>query len=354
MRQIKLTDHVLYWVCSDYPAFLSRKNRRGNSIMDKEIEALAKLKHSIAGKSVEINLGGKNTPRWTPRLTSTYVAYIEGIENRLKVLYVLKPSDFNGQVAFFEGLIPRDEISLPIKINGVESGSFSEKIVKALCYKDIRDSVAPRFFKTLNIRTCVYCNANYAITDTDGNAYYDLDHWKPKALYPYLSASFFNFQPSCPSCNRRKSDRDNDVNRGEVYFHIWEETESSPEVLRFELSPLSLTKYLVYHHAEDLSVSIQDAQNTRYGNLLCKTAEDTFHINGRYHEHNDYLEEIIWKSQAYNANGMKALEKILGNVIPKYVDPLRFILGNYTAPADIHKRPLAKLTQDVAKQLGLL
>ena len=66
------------------------------------------------------------------------------------------------------------------------------------------------------------------------------------------------------------------------------------------------------------------------------------------------LEEIIWKSQVYNPSGLKALEQVLGNTLPKYMDPMRFILGNYIAPADIHKRPLAKLTQDVAKQLGLL
>lgn len=40
----------------------------------------------------------------------------------------------------------------------------------------------------------------------NGNGYYDLDHGKPKAKYPYLCTSFFNLQPACPSCNRKKSD----------------------------------------------------------------------------------------------------------------------------------------------------
>jgi len=38
----------------------------------------------------------------------------------------------------------------------------------------------------------------------------------------------------------------------------------------------------------------------------------------------------------------------------KQSDVNRFILGTYDKPEDIHKRPLAKLTQDVAKQLGII
>lgn len=354
MIQITLTDKIYLWIKNDYPALLKRKNRRGNSIEDKQKSGLLDIKNELSRKGIEINTGKKNSPLWVPRKTSDYIDYIEKIEGYSDELPVLRPSEFDTKISEFESVIPREEIDLPISLNGIPAGSFADMIVNALCYTSIRDSVAPRFFKALNIRSCVYCNANYAITDANGNAYYDLDHWKPKALYPYLSASFFNFQPSCPSCNRRKSDKDNDINNGQVFFHIWDETGTPAEAIRFELSQLSLVKYLVFHDAEVLSVSIQDASGTRYGRTLCKTAEKTFHINGRYHEHNDYLEEIIWKSQVYNPSGLKALEQVLGETLPKYVDPLRFILGNYIAPEDTHKRPLSKLTQDIAKQLGLI
>lgn len=354
MIQITLTDKIYSWIKNDYPALLKRQNRLGNSIADKQKSGLLDIKNEFSGKSIEINIGTKNSPLWASRNTSDYIDYIEKIDVYFDELPVLRPSEFDAKIRAFESIIPREEIDLPIRLDGTPINSFADKIVNALCYTSIRDSVAPRFFKALNIRSCVYCNANYAITDANGNAYYDLDHWKPKALYPYLSASFFNFQPSCPSCNRRKSDKDNDIKKGQVFFHIWDETGTPSETLRFELSQLSLVKYLVFHDAEDLSVTIQDALGTRYGKDLCKTAEKTFHINGRYHEHNDYLEEIIWKSQVYNPSGLKALEQVLGDTLPKYVDPLRFILGNYIAPEDTHKRPLSKLTQDIAKQLGLI
>jgi len=32
----------------------------------------------------------------------------------------------------------------------------------------------------------------------------------------------------------------------------------------------------------------------------------------------------------------------------------RFLIGNYTEPKEIHKRPMAKFQQDIAEQLGLL
>jgi len=352
--QTTLTDKIYSWIKNDYLVLLKRKNRLGNSIEDKQKSGLLGIKNEISGKSIEINTGKKNSPQWASRNPSDYIDYIEKIEELYEELLVLRPSEFDAKISEFESIISREEIDLPIRLDGTPAGSFADIIVDALCYTSIRDSVAPRFFKALNIRSCVYCNANYAITDANGDAYYDLDHWKPKALYPYLSASFFNFQPSCPSCNRRKSNKDNDIKKGQVFFHIWDETGVPSEALRFELSRLSLVKYLVYHDSEDLSVSLQDASGTRSGRTLCTTAENTFHINGRYHEHNDYLEEIIWKSQVYNPSGLKALEQVLGNTLPKYVDPLRFILGNYIAPEDTHKRPLSKLTQDIAKQLSLI
>lgn len=354
MIQITLTDKIYLWIKNDYPALLKRKNRRGNSIEDKQKSGLLDIKNELFGKVIEVGIRDKKKLNWGKRLTSLYIDYIDAIQKKLSNLYVLRPGEFNAQIKEFEEIIPREEINLPIRLDGIPAGSFADMIVDALCYTSIRNSVAPRFFKALNIRSCVYCNANYAITDANGDAYYDLDHWKPKALYPYLSASFFNFQPSCPSCNRRKSDKDNDINKGQVFFLIWDETGTPAEALRFELSQLSLVKYLVFHDAEDLSVSIQDASGTRHGRTLCKTAEKTFHINGRYHEHNDYLEEIIWKSQVYNPSGLNALEQVLGETLPKNVDPLRFILGNYIAPEDMHKRPLSKLSQDIAKQLGLI
>lgn len=354
MRQITLTDELYSWVKNNYPALLKKKNLRDKSIEDKQKSGLLAIKNKLKGKKIAIRIKDKKGVKWEPRGTSNYIAYIEAIENNLDTLPVLRPSEFDAQIGVFEKLIPRNEINLPIKFGRKVRNSFAGMIVNALCYTAIRDTVAPRFFKALNIRSCVYCNANYAIADANGKAYYDLDHWKPKAIYPYLSASFFNFQPSCPSCNRRKSGKDNDIKKGAVFFHIWDETGAPSENLQFELSRLSLVKYLVFHDAEDLSVSIQDTSGTSYGKALCHTAKATFHINDRYHEHNDYLEEIVWKSQVYNPNGLNALEQVLGDTLPKYVDPLRFILGNYIAPEDTHKRPLSKLTRDIAKQLGLI
>ena len=42
------------------------------------------------------------------------------------------------------------------------------------------------------------------------------------------------------------------------------------------------------------------------------------------------------------------------HLLPHESDWNRFVLGNYDREEDIHKRPLAKLVQDVAKQLGVI
>ena len=60
-------------------------------------------------------------------------------------------------------------------------------------YDDVRSFGLLPFMKQLNIKTCCYCNAQYATTFINGNdslASYDLDHYYPQSKYPYLSTSF--------------------------------------------------------------------------------------------------------------------------------------------------------------------
>ncbi len=90
-------------------------------------------------------------------------------------------------------------------------------ILYAFGYDDFQDGVfkgkngwcAYKFFDKMNVNVCTYCNQQYTFTIGDNNnkdGKPELDHFYPKADYPYLSCSLFNFIPSCHQCNNQKQD----------------------------------------------------------------------------------------------------------------------------------------------------
>lgn len=76
---------------------------------------------------------------------------------------------------------------------GANTKKFYEWVSDRMRYDDVRSSWLLPFMKQLNIKTCCYCNAQYATTFINGDdsmASYDLDHYYPQSKYPYLSTSF--------------------------------------------------------------------------------------------------------------------------------------------------------------------
>ncbi len=65
-------------------------------------------------------------------------------------------------------------------------------------------------------------------------------------------------------------------------------------------------------------------------------------------------EELIWKSRAYNDTFMESYREAFDRLNIKDYHFKRFILGNFDRAEDIHKRPLSKMTQDIARQLGII
>ena len=88
-------------------------------------------------------------------------------------------------------------------------------------YKNIRNSnwSASELCHKLKVSICPYCNRQYIFTTSkvleDGTEKWvarpQLDHFYPKSIYPFLSCSFYNLIPSCPTCNMGKNDNDTET-----------------------------------------------------------------------------------------------------------------------------------------------
>ena len=210
----------------------------------------------------------------------------------------------------------------------------------------MRAKIYPVVSRELKIKTCVYCNANYTITDRNGRAYYDLDHWKPKSYYPYLCTSFFNLQPSCPSCNRSKSDNDD-----KKFFQLWNDgSRKDLAVYKFHINSLSKLDYLINRDRTKLKIEIWN--NKSKDKSVVNDTEEKLHLSDRYKEHLDVVEEILWKKQIYNKSFLQQLKK--SKVLVHQTNVNRFIIGTYAEPINVHLRPLTKMVQDIAKEEGLI
>lgn len=231
-------------------------------------------------------------------------SYIDLAVQKYENLLISHPTEFLRIITDFESIIKSNQINRKIiGGGGAVLDSLSSRIVDAMGYQTIRDEVFPKYVRKLGIKTCVYCNANYAITDKDGNGYYDLDHWKPKSLYPYLCTSFYNLQVSCPSCNRRKSDSDQ-----YEFFQLWnDQTDHSEEVLKFGLNHGNVARYWITHQSQKEYVRFLSA-DSRYAKMRADM-EERLHIEERYEEHNDVTEEIFWKAKVYNSSFLASLHR---------------------------------------------
>lgn len=225
---------------------------------------------------------------------------------------------------------------------------FYMHIVNALCYKRVQSEIFPKYLLKLGIRSCVYCNAAYAVSSmkgkNDNNVTYTLDHYKPKRLYPYLAVSFYNLYPCCSTCNSTKS-----INEPIWNLYI-ENQDEEKNPFEFKLKESSLIKYSLMWDPNKLNIEFTDKVNG------VNQAEDYvkyFHIKSLYNCFKPEVEELLWKQRIYNETMIEQMSKLL----PKRIgveNVNRFILGNYDNSEDILKRPLAKLMQDIGRQIHLI
>ena len=65
-----------------------------------------------------------------------------------------------------ENILGQEALKVSVTIAKQTPYSFSDLIIKAMDYKGVREKVFPDYVRNnaLDIKTCVYCNAQFAIT----------------------------------------------------------------------------------------------------------------------------------------------------------------------------------------------
>lgn len=240
--------------------------------------------------------------------------------------------------------IPKDKKKQPKEKE--RNSQIWHEIVKALNYEGLRKTFYPKYFSLLGIKSCVYCNAQYTLSvEKEKGVYsakFDVDHYRSKSNYPWQCISLFNLYPCCTSCNRVK-------NSSVIDFQLYSDDRSvvSKSGFRFSLSPLSKAKYLTTKDVEDIEINFEEPSS--------KSEHDKkFNIRAIYATQKDLAEQLIVSSQMYDDANRKLLSE---NFKKLKISPdvfNRVILGTYSAEKDIHRRPMSKFMQDIARDLGIL
>lgn len=238
--------------------------------------------------------------------------------------------------------------------------SFSDKIIECLGYDEIRANFLPKYFHEIGIKTCVYCNSQHTLNievDTYTKkgkkskerkwvAKYQVDHSYPQGDFPYLSISLFNFIPSCATCNNIKRKK-------LIDFKLYQDQVIDKGFL-FTLNEASKDLYIVNFDKEELIIEFYDPIKKDSKSYVPYSFEDSFHISEIYNTQKDLAEELLLKAVIYNKEYKQTLIDNFNKAVPKTELFNRFLVGNYTEPEEIHKRPMAKFMQDIAKDVGLI
>jgi hypothetical protein len=208
------------------------------------------------------------------------------------------------------------------------------------------------WFKSLNLKSCPYCNRNWIsfVKDQKGKntLYFDIDHFFPKYKYPWFSLSFYNLIPSCTICNQR-------IKGGKdllLQDHLHPFIDDFDEIVKFNVPVDTLDVF--FDKTVSLVLEIIPRPPITYSDkdfVRAKEYYEFFNLKNLYDFHLDYVREILQKRIIYSRSYILQLQNDYEEIFSSPDEIQRMLFGNYVLPEQIHERPLAKLTKDLAEGL---
>lgn len=223
-----------------------------------------------------------------------------------------------------------------------ETRGYNE-FTKGFKYDTDKKYDAYTFVKLFDKKTCPYCNRNYISiiekeNENDKQRRPELDHFHPKSIYPFLAVNYYNLIPSCSTCNKLKSDDDS-----LKLLHPYDKQTKDVNITYW----LNDMKFYKVKSLKDINFENEKFIDIEIENLP-ENNKHTFQLERLYQEHKDVVIELILKHLHYPQSYINELSKFGFGEEEIY----RFIFSNYLN--DLDKKPLAKLTKDIADELGLI
>jgi len=274
------------------------------------------------------------------------LCYLDCLLNFGASILISTPQQLTQLMNRFDHIISNKEMVLKSR------SGFRKAIIDCMGYTTLRSVFYPKIFQKLGIKSCVYCNSSLTVVvekeyvsknSSKLQAKFQLDHFIPKKEYPCLSISIFNLYPVCSNCNISKGVK-------KVFFDLYKDGRVHISPFKFKLGNGSCAKFLLSNNLDDISIEFEEPKARRG----CSKFSDIFLIKPIYLTQRDVVAELILKAQAYPNSYRSILLKTLPSIFHSEAIITRLVCGNYVEEWEIHKRPLSKLTLDIAHQIGLI
>ncbi len=231
-----------------------------------------------------------------------------------------------------------------------------KKIVNSILnYSEIHtdDEIRKLYLNNFSMNSCPYCNRNYiSYIEHDNEKVIGptLDHFLAKSIHPFLTASFYNLIPSCYVCNSNLKGK----KETKIANHINPYIEGFGNVAKFILVKKTSTYSAVLEidYTNPLSSKIKPKPKLNK-NKIDKNKDkgnvNLFKLNEIYeHGHNDDIEFIVKKCDYLNGYYKGSISKILSRGHGSFAEFYEFYFHNFFADGLHNRKPLSKLTKDLA------
>lgn len=337
----------------------------GKSI--KELDAMAEKFYTDV--EAKLSLTNKVQQRLTHALNNNLVEeerFYRQIQIHLKKIIVDKPAQLETlsvMLNYFYVTLEAYRISL--------LPGHSKPLQKSAVRKTLRDEIFSifnySFFTTSNngewayehslkmgLNVCPYCNTQYTFTikTSRGRTRPQFDHFFKKSKHPYFALSFYNLIPSCYICNANL--------KGQKEFkpstHIHPFIEGTEDTIYFKTN-VKKVDFLLGKKDFDIVLDKSPTADKDKAIRAVKSAK-VFHIDEQYKFHKAYAGEIIFKAYLYSDTKIKELidefHDLNGSkIFSSKEEIIEMLFGNHLREEKLHERVLAKLTKNIANEMGV-
>lgn len=273
---------------------------------------------------------------------SAITDYIDLLIDDYPKVLTLEPIEWKQYMDKYNEVLKREPDMLKVKVayrktaKKVFKGKLYERIIECLQYAKAR-VILGEIHQQMGLKTCVYCNTIPTMSNK-GEVFYQMDHYLPQSLYPFLGTCFYNLQPSCDVCNGHKLTQDCD-------FGLYVNSEQHKELSPFRFVPKVKNLDGPYPECEDIQFRGKGANVTKES----QAHEEMFHINNLYAGYKDKVSKLYAKGYKLNDSVVKFMSAAFG-LKPSPSDILAYLSDKISLKEnDIHKEPLMKLKQDTIK-----
>jgi len=218
---------------------------------------------------------------------------------------------------------------------------------KSKTFRPLISKLQPKISKYFedngNIHTCYFCNIDFINSfktrKNETKNGFTLDHFLDKATYPFLALSIYNLIPSCYVCNSKVKG----INAIKAPAPTSKEFDFDNKV---KFRTFIKNENLLVTNEDDFDLLLKEDFSNIYEEYI-----NTLELNGRYEYHKYKVIEFINKRKLYPDSRIKELAQMTQQTEEKVKHDL---FGEFLIGDTLHKRPLSKLTKDIAKELELL